>query len=162
MAGGKSSIRRTTFSSFERSQPETTKFAKISASKKRCFGKFSCNLRLHKRKVALTLHSLGQKIMRKRSNPDSEQNIKRIDTKPRAKKQTHGFQVHFVRGSSSGTRMFSDAVYGGKDSALKAARKYRKEVMGDLPARTTLSSKAKTAGKSAAKKTAAKKNTARR
>ena len=76
--------------------------------------------------------------MRKRSNPDSEQNIKRIDTKQRAKKQTHGFQVHFVRGSSTGTRMFSDAVYGGKEQARKAARKYRREVMGDLPPRTTL------------------------
>lgn len=94
--------------------------------------------------------------MRKRSNPDSEQNIKRIDTKPRAKKQTHGFQVHFVRGSSSGTRMFSDAVYGGKEQALKAARKYRKEVMGDLPPRTTLD-RNKKAGKTAATKTAAKK-----
>ena len=91
--------------------------------------------------------------MRKRSNPDSEQNIKRIDTKPRAKKQTHGFQVHFVRGSSTGTRMFSDAVYGGKEPARKAARKYRREVMGDLPPRTTL---AKAKGRSA-KKTAAKK-----
>jgi hypothetical protein len=95
--------------------------------------------------------------MRKRSNPDSEQNIKRIDTKPRAKKQTHGFQVHFVRGSSTGTRMFSDAVYGGKEQARKAARKYRREVMGDLPPRTTLSAAARrrNAGKPA-KKTAAK------
>ncbi len=76
--------------------------------------------------------------MRKRSNPDSEQNIKRIDTKPRAKKQTHGFQVHFVRGSSTGTKMFSDAVFGGKEQARKAARKYRREAMGELPARTTL------------------------
>ncbi|MEY2547449.1 MAG: hypothetical protein QOD64_31, partial [Verrucomicrobiota bacterium] len=32
--------------------------------------------------------------MKKRANPDSEQNIRRIDTKARAKKQTHGFQVH--------------------------------------------------------------------
>ena len=97
--------------------------------------------------------------MRKRSNPDSEQNIKRIDTKQRAKKQTHGFQVHFVRGSSSGTRMFSDAVYGGKEQALKAARRYRKEVMGDLPARTTLTQgRGKGAAKPAAKKTAAKKS----
>jgi hypothetical protein len=95
--------------------------------------------------------------MRKRSNPDSEQNIKRIDTKPRAKKQTHGFQVHFVRGSSTGTRMFSDAVYGGKEPARKAARKYRREVMGDLPPRTTLA----TARARAAKKPAAKKRTAK-
>src|SRR5256885_6670283 len=96
--------------------------------------------------------------MRKRSNPDSEQNIKRIDTKPRAKKQTHGFQVHFVRGTSTGTRMFSDAVYGGKEAARKAARKHRREAMGELPARTTLRSKAKkqAAAKAAARKTAAK------
>ena len=92
--------------------------------------------------------------MRKRSNPDSEQNIKRIDTKPRAKKQTHGFQVHFVRGSTSGTRMFSDAVYGGKEQARKAARKYRREVMGDLPPRTTLNTGSK---KGAAKRASAKK-----
>ena len=97
--------------------------------------------------------------MRKRSNPDSEQNIKRIDTKPRAKKQTHGFQVHFVRGSSTGTRMFSDAVYGGKEQARKAARKYRREVMGDLPPRTTLASaKRRSASEGeAAKKSSAKK-----
>jgi hypothetical protein len=94
--------------------------------------------------------------MRKRSNPDSEQNIKRIDTKPRAKKQTHGFQVHFVRGSSTGTRMFSDAVYGGKEPARKAARKYRREVMGDLPPRTTLAT-AKGRSKAKAKKSSAKK-----
>jgi len=96
--------------------------------------------------------------MRKRSNPDSEQNIKRIDTKPRAKKQTHGFQVHFVRGSSTGTRMFSDAVYGGKEPARKAARKYRREVMGDLPPRTTLTAaKRRSASKAKAKKSSAKK-----
>lgn len=94
--------------------------------------------------------------MRKRSNPDSEQNIKRIDTKPRAKKQTHGFQVHFVRGSSTGTRMFSDAVYGGKEQSRKAARKHRREVMGDLPARTTITKPAKAASKPAAKSASAK------
>jgi hypothetical protein len=92
--------------------------------------------------------------MRKRSNPDSEQNIKRIDTKPRAKKQTHGFQVHFVRGTSTGTRMFSDAVHGGKEGARKAARKYRREAMGDLPPRTTLGAGAR--GRSAAKSVAKK------
>ncbi|HEY5035750.1 MAG TPA: hypothetical protein VII74_01310 [Chthoniobacterales bacterium] len=97
--------------------------------------------------------------MRKRSNPDSEQNIKRIDTKPKAKKQTHGFQVHFVRGSSTGTRMFSDAVYGGKEQSRKAARKYRREAMGDLPPRTTLVGGQKNRGlaKPAMKKPAAKK-----
>ncbi len=98
--------------------------------------------------------------MRKRSNPDSEQNIKRIDTKPRAKKQTHGFQVHFVRGSATGTRMFSDAVYGGKEQARKAARKHRREVMGDLPPRTTLAASAakrRSASKPAKKSVAKKK-----
>jgi hypothetical protein len=94
--------------------------------------------------------------MRKRSNPDSEQNIKRIDTKPRAKKQTHGFQVHFVRGSSTGTKMFSDSVYGGKEQARKAARKHRRDAMGELPARTTLtqrsSQKSRGASKPAGKK----------
>ena len=100
--------------------------------------------------------------MRKRSNPDSEQNIKRIDTKQRAKKQTHGFQVHFVRGSSTGTRMFSDAVYGGKEPARKAARKYRREAMGDLPARTTLSPSARRQKSAAAAKPAAKKTAARK
>ena len=100
--------------------------------------------------------------MRKRSNPDSEQNIKRIDTKQRAKKQTHGFQVHFVRGSSTGTRMFSDAVYGGKEQSRKAARKYRREVMGDLPARTTLSPSAKRQKSRLAAKPAAKKAPARK
>jgi hypothetical protein len=92
--------------------------------------------------------------MRKRSNPDSEQNIKRIDTKPRAKKQTHGFQVHFVRGASTGTKMFSDAIYGGKEPARKAARKYRREAMGELPARTTLTPKARAAKKAAGRKAA--------
>src|SRR2546423_6966122 len=93
---------------------------------------------------------------RKRSNPDSEQNIKRIDTKSRAKKQTHRFQVHFVRGTSTGTRMFSDAVYGGKEQARKAARKYRREAMGDLPARTTLGAAAR--NRAAKKKAAARKS----
>src|SRR3989440_11589684 len=85
-------------------------------------------------------------VMRRRPNPDSEANIKRIDTKPRAKKQTHGFQVHFVRGTSTGTRMFSDAVYGGKEQARKAARKYRREAMGDRPARTTVGAAARNPG----------------
>ena len=51
--------------------------------------------------------------MRKRTNPDSEPNIRRIDTKTRAKKQTHGFQVHFLRGTEVLTKMFSDTIYGG-------------------------------------------------
>jgi hypothetical protein len=74
--------------------------------------------------------------MRKRPNPDSEENIKRIDTKPRAQKQTHGFQVHFLRGDTVVTKMFSDAVHGGKEAARKAARKYRRQALSQLPPRS--------------------------
>src|ERR1700757_4438681 len=62
---------------------------------------------------------------RRRPNPQSEENIRRIDTKPRAKKQTHGFQVHFLRGDRVVTKMFSDNVYGGKQAARRAARKLK-------------------------------------
>lgn len=73
--------------------------------------------------------------MKKRANPDSEQNIRRIDTKPRAKKQTHGFQVHFLRGRETVTRLFSDSGYGGKEGARRAARKFKRSAMSGLPAR---------------------------
>src|SRR6476620_9406349 len=72
---------------------------------------------------------------RKRPNPQSEPNIRRIDTKPRAKKQTHGFQVHFLRGRETVTRLFSDSGYGGKEGARRAARKFKRAAMSDLPAR---------------------------
>jgi hypothetical protein len=68
--------------------------------------------------------------MRRRSNPDSEPNIRRIDTKARAKKQTHGFQVHFLRGKDAVTRMFSDSLYGGKEGARRAARRFKRSAMG--------------------------------
>jgi hypothetical protein len=71
--------------------------------------------------------------MRRKPNPDSEANIRRIDTKSRADKQTHGFQVHFMRRTSMATKMFSDGVYGGKDKARRAARKFRNAAIGDLP-----------------------------
>ena len=73
--------------------------------------------------------------MKKRANPDSEANIRRIDSKSRAKKQTHGFQVHFLRGSEAVTKMFSDTVYGGKELARRAARKFKRDSMRDLPER---------------------------
>ncbi|MDQ6809848.1 MAG: hypothetical protein M3Z64_10585 [Verrucomicrobiota bacterium] len=73
--------------------------------------------------------------MRKRSNPDSEANIRRIDTKARASKQTHGFQVHLLRGESAVTKLFSDTRFGGKEGARRAARKFRREMLGDLPER---------------------------
>lgn len=100
--------------------------------------------------------------MKKRANPDSEANIRRIDSKARAKKQTHGFQVHFLRGRETLTRMFSDSVYGGKEAARRAARKFRKESLRDLPERVfpgpigaaarKKSKKAKSRPKSAARK----------
>jgi len=68
----------------------------------------------------------------RRPNPQSEQNIRRIDTKPRAKKQTHGFQVHFIRGTQAVTKMFSDSVYGGKEAARRAARKFKRTAMAGL------------------------------
>jgi len=95
--------------------------------------------------------------VKKRANPDSEQNIRRIDTKPRAKKQTHGFQVHFLRGGDTVTRLFSDNGHGGKEGARRAARKFRKSAMSDLPERLyrqpaaakTARGKKRTAGKKA-------------
>jgi hypothetical protein len=99
--------------------------------------------------------------MKKRANPDSEQNIRRIDTKSRAKKQTHGFQVHFLRGGTTVTRLFSDNGFGGKEGARRAARKFRKSAMGDLPDRIFRGPKP--AKKSRGKKpTAGKKTRARR
>ena len=74
-------------------------------------------------------------IMRRRPNPNSEANIRRIDTKARAKKQTHGFQVHFLRGDKIVTKMFSDSVYGGKLKARQAARKFKKSALRRLPRR---------------------------
>ena len=69
--------------------------------------------------------------MRKRPNPASELNIRRIDTKARAKKQTHGFQLYFLRGKNSVTKMFSDSVYGGKEAARRAAQAFfRGKAMG--------------------------------
>jgi hypothetical protein len=95
--------------------------------------------------------------MRKRSNPDSEANIRRIDSKPKAKKQTHGFQVHFLRGGSSVSKMFSDKVYGGKESARRAARKFKRTAMSDLPERVFSGPTKRPAG---AKKSAAAKGKA--
>jgi hypothetical protein len=73
--------------------------------------------------------------MRKRANPDSESNIRRIDTKARAEKQTHGFQVHFLRGNMAVTKMFSDSLYGGKEGARRAARHFKRTAMGRLAKR---------------------------
>lgn len=98
--------------------------------------------------------------MKKRANPDSEQNIRRIDTKARAKKQTHGFQVHFLRGWETVTRLFSDSGYGGKEGARRAARKFKRSAMKDLPARGLRGPKG--AAKAARGKRSAKAKKARR
>jgi hypothetical protein len=75
--------------------------------------------------------------MKKRPNPDSEANIRRIDTRPRAKKQTHGFQVHLLRGDQAITRLFSDTNFGGKEGARRAARKFKRSALGDMPERAS-------------------------
>src|SRR5262245_50834945 len=105
--------------------------------------------------------------MKKRANPDSEENIRRIDTKPRAKKQTHGFQVHFLRGRQTVTKLFSDSGYGGKEGARRAARKFKKSAMADLPPRIFrgplgAKKKAKKTVKRAVKRTTRKKVVGRR
>jgi len=61
--------------------------------------------------------------------------MRRIDTKMRAKKQTHGFQVHFLRGTTAVTKMFSDSIYGGKEAARRAARKFKRAAMTKLAKR---------------------------
>ncbi len=71
--------------------------------------------------------------MRRRSNPLSERNIKRIDTKPGAAKQTHGFQVCISRDGGLVTKHFSDSLHGGTKGALKKARIYRDELLADMP-----------------------------
>ncbi len=71
--------------------------------------------------------------MRRRSNPLSERNIKRIDTRPDAAKQTHGFQVCISRDGALHTKHFSDSLFGGIKGSLKAARAYRDEMLADMP-----------------------------
>ncbi len=71
--------------------------------------------------------------MRRRSNPLSERNIKRIDTRTDASKQTHGFQVCISRNGSLHTKHFSDSLYGGTKGALKVAREYRDQLLGEMP-----------------------------
>src|SRR6476659_4969779 len=78
---------------------------------------------------------LPMKRRRRRPNPDSEENIRRIDTKARARKQTHGFQVHFLRGDRVVTKMFSDSLHGGKEGARRAARKFKRTTLRRLPRR---------------------------
>jgi hypothetical protein len=71
--------------------------------------------------------------MRRRSNPLSERNIKRIDTRPDAAKQTHGFQVCISRHGKLHTKHFSDSLFGGLKGSLKAARTYRDQMLAEMP-----------------------------
>lgn len=71
--------------------------------------------------------------MRPRTNPLSEQNIKRIDTRPGSPKQTHGFQVYICRQGTVHTKHFSDRAMGGQKKALKAARAHRDALLEELP-----------------------------
>jgi len=70
--------------------------------------------------------------MRRRTNPLSERNIKRIDTRPDAAKQTHGFQVCISREGGLHTKHFSDSLFGGIKGSLKAARAYRDEMLSQM------------------------------
>lgn len=70
--------------------------------------------------------------MRRRSNPLSERNIKRIDTRPDAAKQTHGFQVCISRDGGLHTKHFSDSLFNGIKGSLKAARAYRDEMLSQM------------------------------
>ena len=65
---------------------------------------------------------------KKCTNPDSETNIRRIDTKG-----THGFQVHFDRQGNIYTRFFSDIGCGGKEQARQEARKFRDDLKERIP-----------------------------
>ena len=78
------------------------------------------------------------------SNPDSELNIRRIDS---TRKQpggtgTHGFQVHFSRGGINFTRLFSDSQCGGKENARALAQDFRETLKTTIP--TTLSGPSRT------------------
>lgn len=66
-------------------------------------------------------------------NPESLPNIRRIDTPPAARRQTHAWQVHVVRQGSEHTKMFSDGVYNSKVDARAAAIHYRDALLDQLP-----------------------------
>ena len=61
-------------------------------------------------------------------NPDSELNIRRIDSP-----KVHGFQFHVKRQALKITRLFSDSVAGGKEQARESARAFRDTIVPKLP-----------------------------
>ena len=70
-----------------------------------------------------------------RTNPDSEENIRRIDSMRRKIKRggTHGFQVHFNRAGVNYTRLVSDSLSGGKEQARELAREFREVLRSSIP-----------------------------
>ena len=73
--------------------------------------------------------------MPRRTNPDSELNIKRIDSRKKSRRggETHGFQVYFNRSKIEYTRFFADLINGGKESARLAARAFRETLSVSIP-----------------------------
>ena len=61
-------------------------------------------------------------------NPESERNIRRIDSIT-----VHGFQFHAQRFDLKITRLFSDTVSGGKLAAIERARHFRDNTVPNLP-----------------------------
>ena len=70
-----------------------------------------------------------------RTNPDSEDNIRRIDSARRKSKGggTHGFQVHFNRSGVNYTRLISDSLSGSKEKARELAREFREVLRSSIP-----------------------------
>lgn len=67
---------------------------------------------------------------RRRKNPNFC--ITRIDY-DKGSNSTHGWQVRIQRNKVSHSKLFSDALYGGKEPALEAARKHRDDYMAEHP-----------------------------
>ena len=71
------------------------------------------------------------KHMSRYRNPESELNIRRIDSI-----RVHGFQFHAQRRDIKITRLFSDSVSGSKQIARTRARLFRDRTVASLPDRT--------------------------
>ena len=70
-----------------------------------------------------------------RTNPDSEANIRRIDSARRKSKGggTHDFQIHFNRQGVNYTHLVSDSLSGGKEKARELARERRETLRSFIP-----------------------------
>ena len=83
----------------------------------------------------ITLGRTSEITAMPRTNPDSEENIRRIDSSRRTGRGggTHGFQVHFNRAGINYTRLVSDAPSGGKEKARERAREFREILRSAIP-----------------------------